>query len=219
MGKQKYFLIVVFVILSIAITVHGGNFSERKDIPERVLLGLNDSELQDKDIPDFGPEVFEKLKKDPKVIETRGIIPKYATDKERRSWLDKLDKIRIGIRDNMLPYIHPNGTVISSGFDWEGFFYVDFYENATVNASLVDEIYGIIDKEAKTIGIQEVPVAFKLAAPPILTMTVYENRSVTPPQNRNTSQAGEAPNKSVSGFELFGGLVSILLVWLFVRQQ
>ncbi|MCZ7400219.1 MAG: S1 family peptidase [Candidatus Methanoperedens sp.] len=146
-----------------------------KDLPERVLLGLNDSELQDKDIPDFGPEVFEKMKKDPKVIETRGIIPKYTTDTERRSWLDKLDKIRIGIRNDMLPYIHPNGTVISYGFDWEGFFYVDFYENATVNASLVDEIYAIIDKQAIKIGIQEVPVEFKVSGPPKLTLAGYQD--------------------------------------------
>ncbi len=219
MRKQKYFLIVVFAILSFAITVHGENFSER--IPERVLVGLNDSQLQDKNIPDFGPEVFEKLKKDPKVIETRGIIPKYATDKERRSWLDKFDKIRMGIRENMLPYIHPNGTVISSGFDWEGYFYVDFYENATVNASLVDKIYGIIDKEAKTQGIQEVPVAFKLAAPPILTTTVYENRSVS--QNRNTSQAGEATSiptatPKIPAFEALSA-ISALLVAILVRKR
>lgn len=32
-----------------------------KDLPERVLLGLNDSELQDKDIPDFGPEMLQRL--------------------------------------------------------------------------------------------------------------------------------------------------------------
>ncbi|NJD76967.1 MAG: hypothetical protein FIB08_07720 [Candidatus Methanoperedens sp.] len=59
-----------------------------KDLPERVLLGLNDSELQDKDIPDFGPEVFEKIKKEPKVLKTRGKIPKFETEKERKDWLN-----------------------------------------------------------------------------------------------------------------------------------
>ncbi len=96
MRKQIYIFMGVFAILNIAVvTSHGSNFSEQKEIPERVLLGLNDSELQDKAIPDFGPEVFEKLKKDPKVIETRGKIPKYATDVERRGWLDELDKIKL----------------------------------------------------------------------------------------------------------------------------
>lgn len=146
-----------------------------KDLPERVLLGMNDSDFQDKEIPDFGPEVFEKMKKNPKVIDTRGKIPRFGTEVERRGWLDKLDKIRVGVREEMLPYIHPNGTVISYGFDWEGFFYVAFYENATIDTSLVDEVYTTIDRQAKKIGVQNVPVVFRVSGPPRLTLTGYED--------------------------------------------
>ncbi len=46
-----------------------------KDLPERVLMGLNDSQLQDREIPDFGPEVFEDMKKEEMVLDTRGKIP------------------------------------------------------------------------------------------------------------------------------------------------
>jgi hypothetical protein len=133
-----------------------------KDLPERVLLGLNDSELQDKEIPDFGPEVFERIKKEPKTLDARGKIPKFKTEKERRNWLDKLDENRISVRNDMRPYLYPSGKVIMYGWNDKGYFDVVFYENTTVEASLVNEIYAVIDKQAKKLVIDEIPVVFRI---------------------------------------------------------
>jgi hypothetical protein len=144
-----------------------------KDLPERVLMGLNDSQLQDKEIPDFGPEVFEDMKKDPKVRDTRGKIPRFETEKERRDWLDKLDENRVYVR--MRPYLYPEGPVIAYGWDVEGYFEVVFYENTTVEKSQIDEVYAAIDKQAKKMDIQDVPVAFKISDIVQLQVSGYDN--------------------------------------------
>jgi len=146
-----------------------------KDLPERIILGLNDSQLQDQEIPNFGPEVFEKIKKEPKVLETKGTIPRFETQKERKDWLDKLDSNRIGVRNEIRPYLYPNGPIIIYGWDHEGYFEVILYENATVDASQIDEIYAIINKQANKIGILDAPVVFRTGDFIQETLTGYEN--------------------------------------------
>lgn len=106
------------------------------------------------------------IKKEPKVLDTRGKIPKFVTEKERRNWLDKLDENRIGIRGEIQKYLYPDGQVIAYGWNDEGYVDIVFYENTTVEAFLIDEIYTIIDKQAKNMGIQEVPVAFRIEGLP-----------------------------------------------------
>lgn len=223
-GIGTLLIVMLLVAVAFADTAAPSNETKTfpKDLPERVLLGLNDSELQDKNIPDFGPEVFERMKQDPKVLDTRGKIPRFGTVIERRNWLDKLDKIRIGVQDEMLPYDYPNGSVISDGFDWEGYFYVGLYKNATVNASLVNKIYGIIDKEARVVGIQEVPVAFSLDDMPQLDILVLNNSNKDTPEPENNTMTppvdkaiGDASGKPIPGFGLLGGLFILFWAWLF----
>lgn len=45
------------------------------DSVERALLGLNTTEPHNELLPDFGPEIFETIKKDPKIFATYGKIP------------------------------------------------------------------------------------------------------------------------------------------------
>ena len=60
-------------------------------------MGLNDSQLQYLEIPDFGPEVFEDMEEDPDVRDTRGKTPRFETEKERQNCLDKLDENKISM--------------------------------------------------------------------------------------------------------------------------
>jgi len=77
-------LLAAMLLVSMAFSgAAAPNKESPKDLPERVLLGLNDSQLQDKGIPDFGPEVFENLKEEPKVLDTRGKIPRFEIEKKR----------------------------------------------------------------------------------------------------------------------------------------
>ncbi|KAB2947518.1 MAG: hypothetical protein MPEBLZ_03110 [Candidatus Methanoperedens nitroreducens] len=162
LGAMLAVILLVAVVFAGAAVPNKEFKSFPKDLPERVLLGLNDSELQDKEIPDFGPEVFEKIKKEPKVRETRGQIPKFKAEKERRDWLNKLDEIRVSVREDMRPYLYPNGPVIMYGWNDEGYLDVMFYENITMETSTVDGIYAVVDKQAKNIGLQKIPVAFRI---------------------------------------------------------
>jgi streptogrisin B len=157
----------------------------QKDLPdpELALLGVKDpKELADltreeianltkKGIPDFGPEVFEEMKKDPRVLDTYGTIPRFETDGERRDWLSNLNEIRKAVRSEMLPYFYPEGPVIVYGYNYRGYFMITIEENHVVEESLIDVIYGMINKEAKGMDIQEVPVVFKLGGFPELHRT------------------------------------------------
>lgn len=42
-------------------------------------------------LPTYGPSIFEKLKDDSDVIETRGVIPQITDDKEKVKWLDTIE--------------------------------------------------------------------------------------------------------------------------------
>ena len=101
---------------------------------ELVLLGVKDSkELADltreeiatlakEGIPDFGPEVFEEMRKDPRILDTYGIIPRFGTDGERRDWLDELDEVKNRVRSEMPTYLYPKGPVIGYGYNYRGYF-------------------------------------------------------------------------------------------------
>ena len=176
-GLRISALLVALLLIGVAFA---GATAPQKDFPEdlpvHVLMGLNDSQLQYLEIPDFGPEVFEDMEEDPDVRDTRGKTPRFETEKERQNWLDKLDENRIDVRDEMRPYLYPEGPVIAYGWYIEGYFEVVFYENATVETSQIDEIYAVIDKQAKKRDIQDVPVAFKTDDFVQLQVSGYDNR-------------------------------------------
>ncbi len=175
-------LLVAAVFMVTASVNHSVNEKDSID-PELTLLGVKDSkELADltreeianltkKGIPDFGPEVFEEMRKDPRVLDTRGVIPRFGTDGERRNWLDELSEIRKAVRNEMPTYLYPESPVIAYGHNYRGYFEVIFEENLVVEESLMGEIYGMVNEEAKGMGIQEVPVVFKLGGFPELHRT------------------------------------------------
>ena len=172
--------LLVAVVLMVTDSVNHSMTQKDSIDPELALLGVKDPEeladltreeianLTKKGIPDFGPEVFEEMRKDPRVLDTRGTIPRFGTDGERRNWLDELDEVKNHVRSEMPPYLYPEGPVIGYGYNYRGYFEVIFEENIVVEESLMDEIYGMIDEEAKGMDIQEVPVVFKLGGIPTL---------------------------------------------------
>jgi len=103
-------------------------------------------------------------------IATYGKLPEFDSEEERQNWLAKLDEIgdRIRTKGKLSPYFYPNGSVITYGHDYQGYFIVSFEKGSGVDKSLMDEIYRIIDKEARELGIREVPVLFRLESFPEL---------------------------------------------------
>ncbi len=60
----------------------------------------------------------------------------------------------------MVEYFFPNGPVITYGYDLLGTICVGLWEDADSDKKTRDDIYAIIDAEAKTRGIEDVPVIF-----------------------------------------------------------
>ena len=96
------------------------------------------------------------------VIATYGKLPEFENEEQKQQWYANLDEVKNRVRSEMPPYLYPEGPVISYGYDDRGYFRVTFEENMVVEEPLMDEIYEMINKEAEGMGIQEVPVIFKL---------------------------------------------------------
>jgi hypothetical protein len=69
----------------------------------------------------------------------------------------------------MLPYMQPEGVLVSYGYNYQGYLTVDILEGSEVDETLMDEIYEIFDKQGKKMGIKDVPVVFQFT--PQIEMT------------------------------------------------
>lgn len=159
-----------------------------------------------------------------KIIATYGKLPELKTEDQKQKWFNNLSNIMGSIRDRMDTYIYPNGSSIGYGYNYKGYMEVTFIENLTIEKTLMDEIYVIIDNEAKKRGIQEVPVEFTLGSLPQLdVMSSSQNGEIitTPQINKtNSIQPDESSKeKSVPFPELPDVLIVLFTGWLFIRQR
>jgi hypothetical protein len=149
----------------------------------------------------------------PDVIATYGKLPEIETEEQCWRWFHKdTPAIMHGSRDQMDPYF-TDGILVSCGPDVDGYIEITIYENLTIKKQLMimDEIYEIIDYEAKKIGIHEVPVVF-FKGEFVRTDPLVEDSS-------NVSLTDEVSDESVPGFGLPGGLISFFGGWLFRRKR
>jgi streptogrisin B len=112
--------------------------------------------------PDFGPYIFDDLKKEPNFLLAKGQIPNYTNQVEKQNWIDKLDKCRVLLDNdkNMTSYIYPKGPVIGYAWNNHGYFMIMLYKNMNVTDSQIEEIYNVVNKTASKASIQEIPVVF-----------------------------------------------------------
>ncbi len=101
------------------------------------------------------------------VIAIYGEEREFSIEDEKREWLDKLDNIGSGVRGDMQVYLYPDGPVISYGYDYQGYLTVSFLESSDVNESLMDEIFGIFDRQGMQMGIDDIPVMFQFESLPV----------------------------------------------------
>ncbi|HBC32093.1 MAG TPA: hypothetical protein DC024_12730 [Clostridiales bacterium] len=122
-------------------------------------------------LPDYGPSIFEKLKDNPDVIETRGVMLEITDDKEKVKWLDTIETSIRSSKDKLEPYMQQyGGPVIGFGINYEGYLFVEFDKKLedTINKSTMDELYNIIEVDAKKMEISNVPVVFRSSEGEIL---------------------------------------------------
>ncbi|UGV41577.1 HEAT repeat domain-containing protein [Methanococcoides orientis] len=135
-----------------------------------------------------------------KVMTFYGEGREFYTEDERRSWLDKLESMR-NIMGDMQKYMHPYGPVISYGQGYDGYISVTFLEGSEVNESLMDEIYGVIDKKAVENGIDDIPVKFEFEEMPVLDEAPCEDL---------IEEDIDTPN--TPGFTIFSLIMGLLFV-------
>lgn len=108
-------------------------------------------------IQTYGPvPVFSK---DHRIV-SRGILSGYSVE-ERDFLYTRLDNVYTA----MIPafnnrYSYPKGPVISYGYDALGSITVGIYEKTTIDQEALHEMYAVIASEAKSQGIEDVPVVF-----------------------------------------------------------
>ncbi len=89
----------------------------------------------------------------PLVIASYGKLPELQTEEQKLKWFNNLSGIVEGIRDKMLPDIYPKGPYVGYGYNYKGYIEVTFEENLTIEKTLMDEVYAIIDKEGISVAI------------------------------------------------------------------
>lgn len=148
----------------------------------------------------------------PDVIATYGKLQEIETEEDCYRWFYvDAPAIMQGSRGRMDPYF-TDGILASYGYDVDGYIEVTIYENLTIETQpITDEIYDIIDCEAKKMGIFDVPVVF-FKGDFVRTDPLIEDSC-------NISLTGEVSDESTPGFGLLGGLISFFIGWLFRRKR
>ena len=118
-------------------------------------------------LPKFGPDTLEEIRKHSEVVKVYGKIPSFDNNIQRQRWLTKLRKLSNNVK-GYLPRLHPEGPIVSYGVNINGFFFVDFEQGAQFDEDMMNETYAIIDEKAKELGIEEVPVVFRVSSVPLL---------------------------------------------------
>ena len=212
MTKKHYLMIVLLflIIYSLIINpVYGVNSSNSNLTKEDGILdpvekdwGSESEKKADEEYEKSGRASYK-----PEVIATYGKLPEFTTEEQRRYWVNKvLPAIKHDLDNKIVnQYFYPAGPLVMFGYGRDGFT-ATVLKNLTIETPLMDEIYGVIDEEAKKRDIKEVPVRFILGdfAQPLM--------GAEEPLSNKTS------NKSVIGFGLLGGLILLLVGWLFRRK-
>lgn len=176
----------------------------------------------------FGPETFDKLKSDPNFIAAYGRIPTFKSSEEREQWIGTLgkvmDQVDANFEQEMSKYFYPNGPFTSCGITIDGVIEVGVGVNKTVEKSLMDKIYQILDSKANRMGINEVPVVFvhRDLAVPLVEPAVEETANLSASEdssNINNSNGNKSSKtNSAPGFGLLGVLTCLCGGWKLMKK-
>lgn len=219
MEKTKCLKMIVIGILVVFVFTVNNVYGE--DSPDNNLTEIDwRSESEKK-----ADEEYEKSGRNsykPEIIATYGKLPELETEEQKWNWFYKDQQAIIdGLRNRINLYYYPAGPIISHGRNADGYFVIAIYKNSTVNKTLLDEIYGLFDDEAKKKSIQEVPVRFVLEDFVQLDVEVEDSNKDMPASGETDNEVPPADNtssKSVPGFGLLGGLILLLVGWALIKR-
>ena len=144
-----------------------------------------------------------------------GTIPPIKNDEQRYEWYTGLQNV-IDVIDKEYDCkdIYPKPSNLSAGSLVicelsGGYILMGFIDNSTVDKQRMDEIYTKIDEEAKKRGIQNVPVKFQL-----VSESIFDPITTDEPEPMDTITL----IKTLPAFGLLGGLISLLVGWMLIKQ-
>lgn len=114
-------------------------------------------------LPDFGAKTFDSLKEDSNVIAIRGTMPEITELKDKREWLETLNTCVYNSQSELHPYMKEfGGPLAGFGYSYEGYLFVDIDAGSkeTVDEYTIEKLYNILNENAKSLGVNEVPVVF-----------------------------------------------------------
>jgi len=154
MEKKQQFL-PAFVILMLTVTACLG-FASANPVADEYGIDTERGELTSNEYM----TAIEFLKSKENVIDKRGYLPEFKDAQHRRSWYNFLDELTDNTFDSVKPYLYPNGPIIDFGHDIEGYVrigIVEGYPRDKANIA-VNEIYAMLNEEAKKSGNNDVPI-------------------------------------------------------------
>ncbi|MBP1909162.1 hypothetical protein [Methanolobus bombayensis] len=98
------------------------------------------------------------------MIETLGTVPVITDDKEKVEWLNTLVKCMKESEDELHLYMKEKGGPLTGfGINYEGYLFIEFDGDTkeSIDEATIEDLYNIIDTDAKDIGIDKPPVVFK----------------------------------------------------------
>ncbi|KKG16206.1 hypothetical protein EO98_12430 [Methanosarcina sp. 2.H.T.1A.6] len=131
------------------------------DIPVVFMWAQDEEDLP---LPDYGPQVFEEVKNEPGFIATRGIMPVITDPSEKVEWTETAGKCIHSFSGDLRPYMKSSGGQLTGfGHNYRGYIFVCFDPESieSVNDSIIDEIYLIIEEHSEQKGVNDVPVVFE----------------------------------------------------------
>ena len=195
---------------------------------------LSESEIQT--IEEYMKEKPDQLRGG---IASYGKIPLLKDKKDVHSWFERLNSIKNGTEEKIWPYLE-KGQVVAYGIGLTRLD-VDIYDGlpSEEKAALSEEIYQIIDEEARKQNVTDIPVAFEESGYIQPDEEVIEDRGAVEDttdlsasreksagelnnsnnkdseSNNESSSSGDKSdeNKSASGFGLLGGLTCLYGGW------
>lgn len=168
--KSKTFIFLLLAIIGLSTYVVYDSLMSSESLMTEDNKKITEKEKIIENEYEKNHQRYDNLSNQPDYLATYGKLPEFKSEEEWQNWLAKLDEIGDNIRTKgeMFPYFYPNGSVIAYGHNYQGYFVVSFEKGSAVDKPLMDEIYEIVDKEARELGIQEVPVAFRFESFPVI---------------------------------------------------
>ncbi|SDG37193.1 Cohesin domain-containing protein [Methanolobus vulcani] len=147
---------------------------------------------------------------DPEIIAVAGEVPLINTEKECWQWYYQDSyAISLNMSDPIAEYLQ-NGILLNTGLSTYGYFEVKINQEADINRkSLITDVYGIINTAAMKVGVNNVPVVFKVVNPDVAEDVLASTNDEVPEENPTSeTEAQQSP-----GFGFLISLLSLSLVY------